>query len=861
MSNVTSRKLRARTVLPDDLYVLRNADRQLALIVEDMGRPGYVLVARQMGKTNLLLHMKRERESSGDIVIYIDLSQRFESARACFRYIIDLAIDTNPDRFDEGVRSQISADRSIGGYDPSLEYTRNLRSLLKSNPDKKLIIVLDEIDSLVNAAYSDTVLAHIRSTYFVRTNYPEFERLTYVLSGVAEPSDLIKDKNISPFNIGEKIYLDDFSRDEFKSFLINVNLTVGSEIADRVYHWSHGNPRITWDICAAIEERLSGTATISSADVDEIVHHLYLATFDRPPVDHIRVLVESDAALRAALISMRYGKAGSIDGRLRSRLYLAGITRDAGAEPQIRNLVVDAALSDAWLAQIDASRSNPATLATEHYIGQRYQQAKELFEKVKLSGNTLSPSQSVTLGLTLYHMRLYEESAEELSSVITKLRGENRTNAEYHLGSSYILLGKPKEAFSVLNNAARAGSGVYRFPSEILLAAANYQVGSEVDNDLRISSKHMIISAASEESVGSELGDATVVPALIYSVAYAAMSVEANDDAIDYLDCAATVAPPGLIPTILITKFAITADDVVKVNLAISAATAIIENQLHPVTHQPGLAAYTERSLLAVLTALLTCNEVSKLRELVAFVVSNEKYRGSEVRFLSELFIRLSSFQMLDKHTVPKMLLAVGGTDVDTEDMIAIARARLVHATGEEKAVEVQGLLKAATFTDGFRLTDEDVGQIVSVCQYLLTNSGFRKVADIISAAEPFMSDDVSATWQFIFFYYKMTVLENVGERVKTRSAAIKILDIHSRVESEEVEAIAEFVATVVDHARKTLSLPLPIEPDEYRNIGRNQKVIVSDEGKDQLKPVKFKTVEQDVRDGKVKIIRVLPRK
>ncbi len=71
------RKLTASTIISPELYVHREADRQLDSAIEEMGRPPYVLVARQMGKTNLLINMKRDRSKKGDIVVYFDLSARF----------------------------------------------------------------------------------------------------------------------------------------------------------------------------------------------------------------------------------------------------------------------------------------------------------------------------------------------------------------------------------------------------------------------------------------------------------------------------------------------------------------------------------------------------------------------------------------------------------------------------------------------------------------------------------------------------------------------------------------------------------------------------------------------------------------
>src|SRR4051794_38027578 len=82
------------TIVPPSLYVKRSADHQLAEIIEEMGRPGYILVARQMGKTNLLLNMKREQEACGKLVYYFDLSNRFDTVRGFFRNVIDVILES-----------------------------------------------------------------------------------------------------------------------------------------------------------------------------------------------------------------------------------------------------------------------------------------------------------------------------------------------------------------------------------------------------------------------------------------------------------------------------------------------------------------------------------------------------------------------------------------------------------------------------------------------------------------------------------------------------------------------------------------------------------------------------------------------
>lgn len=356
------KKLRSAAIVPEPMYVERAADRQLREIINEMGRPGYVLVARQMGKTNLLLHMKRER--TDDIVLYHDLSNRFDNARLWFRNIIDLLIEAYGERFPSAATA-IPKQRIEAKLEANVEFDRHLRSILKE-VGRKVIIILDEIDSLVNTSYSDVILSQIRSMYFSRANYPEYENLTYVLSGVVEPTDLIKDKNISPFNIGEKIYLENFDFAEFNEFLMKADLDLSDDVIHRIFEWVNGNPRITWEVCAEIEEIVRGVGFVTVADVDSVISKIYLKEFDRPPVDHIRTLVRSDTKIRDAIIEIRYGKGDTLDQVIKNKLYLAGVIGSAGGTVSVTNRVIDAALSDTWLKSLIHA---PVTSQVNDYYG------------------------------------------------------------------------------------------------------------------------------------------------------------------------------------------------------------------------------------------------------------------------------------------------------------------------------------------------------------------------------------------------------------------------------------------------------------------------------------------------------------
>ena len=374
-----TKRLRAFTIIPPELYVSRDADRQLRRVLEDMGRPGYILVARQMGKTNLLLNAKRTLETPDDAFVYADLSNSFSTARDCFRNIVDTAIDSHPGHFG-ALRSTISKIRGqqlLGHKEHELE----LRELLRAVKGK-LVVSLDEIDALTTSTFSDQIFSQIRSTYFSRANFAEFNRLTYVLSGVAEPSELIKNPKLSPFNIGEKIYLDDFTETEFGEFIEKAGLRLPNDVRARLLYWINGNPRMTWDLCSEIEDVVAEDVVLSSSVVDEAVAKLYLTSFDRPPIDHIRTLSEASPEIRASLVELRYGKGASLSDVSRGKLYLAGIVSSRRESTSIKNRVIEASLSEQWLLDVDRRQLGLLATATSRIRERRYLDAVDLLVEI-----------------------------------------------------------------------------------------------------------------------------------------------------------------------------------------------------------------------------------------------------------------------------------------------------------------------------------------------------------------------------------------------------------------------------------------------------------------------------------------------
>src|SRR5262249_16914875 len=118
-----------------------------------------------------------------------------------------------------------------------------------------LVIFIDEIDAVRSLPFStDEFLAGIRECYNRRTEHPLFQRLTFCLLGVATPSDLIRDTRITPFNIGKRIELADFTAEEAAPLAAGLRGHGASEqtakvLLERILDWTGGHPYLTQRLC------------------------------------------------------------------------------------------------------------------------------------------------------------------------------------------------------------------------------------------------------------------------------------------------------------------------------------------------------------------------------------------------------------------------------------------------------------------------------------------------------------------------------------------------------------------------------------------------------------------------------------
>lgn len=848
---MTFRFLTPATIIPAHLYVERSADRQLKSVIDDMGRPAYVLVARQMGKTNLLLNMKRNRNS--DIVVYFDLSNRFENARKFFRNIIDTIIENHPHIFDVTIE-KINKQRLENDLEANVEYDRHLRILLNTC-QKKIVLIFDEIDSLIGCSYSDSILAQIRSMYFSRGNYDIYNQLTYVLSGVAEPGDLIKDKNISPFNIGEKIYLEDFTKNEFDEFIKRSNLAVDTIVIDRIFWWTNGNPRISWDICSEIEMEILAGNTATPLLVDNIVERLYYQEYDRAPVDHIRTLVEFDSSIRNAIVSIRYGRGEFIDSRVKSKLYLAGITKsDKKHGVIIKNKVIDGVLSDDWIKQLENNHESSLTIASDAYANKDYSKAITYFLNVLQSDKENLPEvKRIELAFSYFYNGDYKNAIEHFEYIEKTTSDDTlRQMSSLQSGILYINNDSHQKSLEKLTLAALGTDLALQINAKLNLQVVYTKLKKPELASTAISLSRELISQINEINEPDQnylLATALANSSLIHSF------YGYRDESINDLNQAMLISPLELKPFLLIEGFKRATEPSHRTNLLLEFISLITNNSLELNFDKNSPLNLNKQLICLSIAGLITYTSDKQINDFMT-VVKNKYYNSaaSMIHIFNDL--AESVMDSDDKQSGITLLQYAERKYLSGEcsntDKITLYR-QLAHAQ-EGYIDNIWGMKFLRTLNEiGLpeTLSEEDtslaIGFIVS--SFSAKSPERNEVINLWDKFEHTASEKWPQ-WNAIYQYIRMKYAIERNNFSDAYQYAIKITSVSDEHKLKD-EAI-EFLTHLKKEANEILNT---LKEKELRSLKRNEKILVK-YGNAEPSTVKFKSVESDLRSGKCTFIK-----
>ena len=267
-------------------YVLRSADTTLLRSLQE-GEFCYVLDARQMGKSSLMIRTKAALQAQDYRAVILDLAtigQNVSEEQWYYGLLILVA-----DQLDlvQELREFWLQNKEIS---PLQRWLSALRQVILPQSEQPLVIFIDEIDAVRSLPFSaDGLFIGIRACYNHRSHDPDFHRLTFCLLGVATPADLISDVRVTPFNIGRRIELSDFTEEEAAPLAEGLSRTGrdGEKLLRRVFYWTGGQPYLTQRLCQAITEDPTVTGSVG---VDHLCEELFLSSRARHSDDNLALV-------------------------------------------------------------------------------------------------------------------------------------------------------------------------------------------------------------------------------------------------------------------------------------------------------------------------------------------------------------------------------------------------------------------------------------------------------------------------------------------------------------------------------------------------------------------------------------------
>jgi tetratricopeptide (TPR) repeat protein len=340
-------------------YVTRPADETLFRRVQQ-DEFCYILTARQMGKSSLMIRTANQLRAADVTPIILDLTEI--GVVSSDEWYLGLLTD---------ITSQLDLDVEVEGWwhehahlGQSQRFGDFLRQVVLEETSGPLVIFIDEIDTTLKLPFRDDFFAAIRAIYNARPNDAAYTRLTFVLLGVATPTDLIADRSRTPFNIGQRVSLNEFSYPEAAVLRQGLDLRYpgqGDLILRRIFYWTNGHPYLTQKLCQAAVQH-QHTTPWSEQDVDALVESTFFSEEGRKAagMDNVqRALTANSEAEQRAMLALyrdiRRGKSVTSDDRsaTHNHLELYGLVRMEQGKLYPRNRIYAHLFNEEWIASVE----------------------------------------------------------------------------------------------------------------------------------------------------------------------------------------------------------------------------------------------------------------------------------------------------------------------------------------------------------------------------------------------------------------------------------------------------------------------------------------------------------------------------
>jgi len=356
-------------------YVVRAADQELYQGLRGM-RFCYVLNSRQMGKSSLLVRTMKRLQDQGFACVEMEM-----------RDICSYQI-TQEEFYGTMVSHLVSGfelDLDEGEWWYRYEYLSPFDRFSKFVDEEvlgrvagKIVIFIDEIDSILNLAFKDDLFGFIRTCYNKRATQHKYQRLTFALLGVATPSDLISDNQRTPFNIDSlAIELKGFTREEAKPLVggLQGKVRYPDAVLQAILSWTGGQPFLTQKVCRLVCQSCRDVACYVSfprsqrrvnfspnpqSFVDQVVRsHILYNWLSQDNPEHLRTIrdrvlsgyQDNQPLLMLYHRILKRKKIPADENNLQQQLRLSGLVVKRGEQLQVANRIYASVFDRHWVTQ------------------------------------------------------------------------------------------------------------------------------------------------------------------------------------------------------------------------------------------------------------------------------------------------------------------------------------------------------------------------------------------------------------------------------------------------------------------------------------------------------------------------------